>query len=116
MELKMRINKLISSAQNLGIFDVNDESKVRFVVEGAGPTNELIVRGRILGQESFIELRVFTGSINEVVNVFTYEEIEVECTVYDATGDQIKILAASFLEISLICLITFPLITISMQE
>lgn len=98
MELKMRINRAISSAQNLGIFDISDEGKVRFIVQEAGGSNEITIRGRLKGQPNFIFLKTLTGSINEVVNVFTYEELEIECTVCDPLTDQIKIYAASFSE------------------
>jgi hypothetical protein len=94
----MRINKAISSAQSLGVFDVNDESKVRFIVEGAGPSNVIEIRARLLGQPNFIALDTVNGSENKVINVFTYEELQVECTTFDATGSEIKIYAASFSE------------------
>jgi hypothetical protein len=94
----MRINRAISSAQNLGIFDISDEGKVRFIVQEAGGSNEITIRGRLKGQPNFIFLKTLTGSINEVVNVFTYEELEIECTVCDPLTDQIKIYAASFSE------------------
>lgn len=100
MELKMRINKTISFAQSLGIFDVSDEGKVRFVIEGADSGNTVLVKGRISGQTNFTTLKTLTGAANEVVNVFTYEELEVECTVFESLTNQIKILASSFNEAS----------------
>lgn len=96
MELKMRINKTISSAENLGIYDVSDEGKVRFVIEGASAGNEVVVRGRIKGAASFETLKQLVGSANEVINVFTYEELEVECTNFASSSSIIKILASSF--------------------
>lgn len=98
MQLKMRINKIISSAQVIGVFDINDEAKVRFVIEGAGPTNTIQIRARILGQPTFYDLEVLTGNVNQVVNVSTYEELQLECTNFDAVSDSIKLYAASFNE------------------
>lgn len=92
----MRINKTISSAENLGIYDVSDEGKVRFVIEGASAGNEVVVRGRIKGAASFETLKQLVGSANEVINVFTYEELEVECTNFSSSSGIIKILASSF--------------------
>lgn len=96
MELKMRINKTISSAENLGIYDVSDEGKVRFVIEGASAGNEIVVRGRIKGASSFEILKQLVGSANEVINVFTYEELEVECVSFDSSSGIVKIIASSF--------------------
>lgn len=94
----MRISRAISTSQSLGIFDISDESKVRIIVQEAGPSNTLIVRGRLKEQPNFIELYTITGSVNQVINVFTYEEIQIECTVCEPTVDQIKVYAASFSE------------------
>jgi len=98
MELKMRINKTISSPEILGTYDVSDEGKVRFVIEQASSGNEVEVRGRIKGASSFTLLKTITGSISEVINVFTYEEIEVECTVFESSTNLVKIIASSFNE------------------
>jgi len=94
----MRINKTISSAESLGSFDVSDESKVRFVIEDAGPSNTLVIRARLYGQQDYTVLKTIIGATTDVVNVFTYEELQVECTVYDSLTNEITIIAASFNE------------------
>ena len=94
----MRINKTISSAENLGIYDVSDESKVRFVIENADAGNEVVIRGRIRGASSFEFLKTLTGSANQVVNVFTYEELEIECTNFESASNVVKVIASSFNE------------------
>ena len=96
MEIKMRINKKITSPQILGIFDVTDESKIRIVVEGAGSGNTFEVKARIQNQTSFVLLKTITGNANETVNVFTYEEVQIECTSFSAVSDEVKIVASSF--------------------
>ncbi len=98
MELKMRINKAIFSTQTIGVFDVNDEAKVRIIVENAGPSNVIEIRARLLGQPSFHPLQTLTGSVNEVVNVATYEELEIECTTFESLTDKVNLYAASFNE------------------
>jgi hypothetical protein len=99
MDIKMRINQILTSTKDLGIFDINDEDKVRIVVENAGSGNTIVVSGRITGQSSFVPLKTITGSSNEVVNVSTYEEIKIECTVFSALSNSgVKLLAASFKE------------------
>ena len=50
MDIKMRINQVLTSTKDLGIFDINDEDKVRIVVENAGSGNTIVVSGRITGQ------------------------------------------------------------------
>ena len=94
----MRIDKTILSAENLGIYDVSDEGKVRFVIEQASSGNQVVVRGRIKGASSFTTLKTLTGSVSEVINVFTYEEMEVECTNFESSSNIVKILASSFNE------------------
>ena len=98
MELKMRINKAIFSTQVIGVFDINDETKVRFVVENAGPSNVIEIRARLLGQPNFYALQTLTGSVNEVINVATYEELQIECTTFDPITDKVNLYAASFNE------------------
>ena len=99
MDIKMRINQVLTSTKDLGIFDINDEDKVRIVVENAGSGNTIVVSGRITGQSSFVPLKTISGSSNEVVNVSTYEEIKIECTVFSALSSAgVKLLAASFKE------------------
>jgi len=96
MEIKMRINTKLTSPQVLGIFDVTDESKIRIVVEGAGSGNVFEIRARIQNQTNFVVLKTITGNANETVNVFTYEEVQVECVTFQATGSEVKIVASSF--------------------
>ena len=57
----MRINKAIFSTQLIGVFDVNDEAKVRIIVENAGPSNVIEIRARLLGQPSFYPLQTLKG-------------------------------------------------------
>jgi len=94
----MRINKAIFSTQVIGVFDINDETKVRFVVENAGPSNVIEIRARLLGQPNFYALQTLTGSVNEVINVATYEELQIECTTFDPITDKVNLYAASFNE------------------
>jgi hypothetical protein len=99
MDIKMRINQVLNATKDLGVFDINDEDKIRIVVENAGAGNTIVVKARIIGQSSFVTLKTITGTANETVNVSTYEEIKVECTVFDALSSVgVKLLAASFKE------------------
>lgn len=96
MDIKMRINEKITTSKVLGVFDVTDESKIRIVVENANSSNTLEIKARIYNQTDFVLLKTITGNANEIVNVFTYEEIKIECTVFSSTGTEVKIVAASF--------------------
>ena len=97
MNIKMGLNREIFSSQNLGIFEITDDLVLRIVTENAGPSNTIVIKGRIKGQSTLSTLLTITGSISETVTVATYEEIEIECTVYDSlTTSGVKIIATSF--------------------
>jgi hypothetical protein len=90
------LNRQITTIGSLGIGLVKDESRVRFVTSFCGPANVFRVRARITGQGSWNTLADLTGNVNEVVDVFTWDEIEVVCLVYDSTESSVKIVATSF--------------------
>jgi hypothetical protein len=96
--IKMRLNKIVTAIGKIepGSFDISDESKVRIVIEGANAGNTIIARGRIRGQANYVNLKTILGSSNDIINVSTYDEIELECTVYDPTATSIKVIAGSF--------------------
>jgi hypothetical protein len=92
----MGLNRQIQSSGSLGLFDITDDLVIRLVVEGAGVSNAIVVRGRIKGQSAFNTLQTVTGSASTTVTVATYEEIEIDCTVYASTGTAVKVIATSF--------------------
>ncbi len=92
----MGVNRQITSSGSLGLFDITDDLVIRVVTEGAGPSNAVVVRGRIKGQSALNTLQTITGSTSTTVTVATYEEIEIDCTSYDAIGSEIKVIVTSF--------------------
>lgn len=90
------LNQQVTTVGSLGIGNIKDESKVRFVTVFAGPANTFRVRARIVGQGSWVTLADLVGVVNTVVDVFTWDEIEVVCLVYDSTAESVKIVATSF--------------------
>jgi hypothetical protein len=90
------LNRQITTIGSLGIGLVKDEAKVRFVTSFAGPANLFRVRARIVGQGSWNTIADLTGIVNTVVDVFTWDEIEVICLVYDSSANSVKIVATSF--------------------
>jgi len=90
------LNQQVTGPGSLGIGNVKDESKVRFVTAFCGPANVFRVRARIVGQGSWTNLTDLVGIVNTVVDVFTWDEIEVICLVYDATAESVKIVATSY--------------------
>lgn len=90
------LNKQVTGTGGLGIGNVKDEAKVRFVVSNAGPANVFRVRARIKGQVSWTNLIDCTGNVNQVLDVFTWDQIEVICLVYDSQSNFVNIVAQSF--------------------
>lgn len=99
-DIKLRINERRTAigfiGSENGIFDIGDESKVRVVVDNAAVGNTVIVRGRIKGQLNFVNLKTISGNDNVSVNVFTYDEIQIECTAYVSASNHVHIVASSF--------------------
>ena len=95
----MRVNQLLTSAGKInGDYDISDESKIRIVIEECGAGNVVVVRGRIKGQANFVNLKTLTGQANDTVTVSTYDEVEIECTVFQPLASHIRVLASSFNE------------------
>jgi len=91
------LNEIVTEPGSLGIGVVKDEGKVRFVITGAGASNEVLVRGRINNQQTWNILATLTGNVNQLVEVFTYDELEVLCTVFDpVNGYDFRLVASSF--------------------
>jgi hypothetical protein len=95
-DIKFNLNKRLSSAGEVGVYDISDENKVRIVIENAAGGNTVVVSGRIKGQSGFDELKTITGTSSEVINVSTYDEIKIECTAYASLSDHIQLLTSSF--------------------
>lgn len=86
----------VTKVGSLGIGNVKDESRVRFVTTFCGPANVIRVQARIFGQEGWTVLADLTGNVNRAVDVFTWDEIEVLCLVFDSVSKSVKVLATSF--------------------
>jgi hypothetical protein len=95
-DLVYGLNTQITAPGSLGIGNVRDEAKVRFVTAFCGPANVFRVRARIIGQGSWTNLVDLIGNVNQVVDVLTWDEIEVVCLVYDSTAASVKIVATSY--------------------
>lgn len=90
------LNQTVTTTGSLGIGVIRDEGKVRFVITDAGPANIVRVRARITGQAGWATLANLTGNVNEAVDVFTYDEIEVIVLVYDSLSNHVIVIAESF--------------------
>ncbi len=98
MDIKARIDTLISDAGIVSVLDVDNEDQVRIVVENADSSNIIQIRGKLRGQNSSALLKEIFGNGNEKVNVSTYEQIVIECTGFqpDMGVGSVRILASSF--------------------
>lgn len=90
---------LVQNITTTGIIltgSVANESKVRFVVSNAAGGNTVVVRGRIVGQDDWDTLDTLTANNKVVVNVITYDEIQIECSVYSSLSNYVRVVASSF--------------------
>lgn len=91
------LDQIVVAPGSLGIGTIKDEGKVRFITAGAGPANVVRVRARIVGQSTWVTLTDLTGNINELVDIYGYDQLEVMCLVFNpANGLNFRILASSF--------------------
>lgn len=88
--------------RNTGIIikvaDISSLSKIRFVTENAGPTNAFTIKSRINGESDFnTSLATIIGDADRLVTVESYDEIQIECTVYDSTSNHVKLLGTGYI-------------------
>lgn len=104
-EDKFLLNETISSIGilerlNRGIyyefFPAREDDKIRIVVEEAGITNRVIIRGRIQNATGYDVLGTINGSSSLLVSTKTYDEIQIEVTLFDAPSGRFKLLASGF--------------------
>lgn len=95
-DLVYGLNRRIMEPGSLGIGTVTNEGKIRFVITNAGLANVVRVRARIVGQTGWTTIADLTGSVNQAVDVFTYDEVEVVVLVFASNTDHILLIAQSF--------------------
>ncbi len=95
-DLVYALNNRVYGPGSLGVGTVTNEAKIRFVITNAGMANVVRVRARINNQPNWTTLIDFNGNANEVVDVFTWDQVEVIVLVYNSLSDQISIVASSF--------------------
>ena len=99
-ELKFSLVQQITAPALFPASNIANENKIRFVIEGATGSNIVVVRARIVGQADWDTVATITGNSKTVVNVSTYDELQVECTVYASSTNNVKVIASSFNEAS----------------
>lgn len=96
-QLTYAINKRVTTTGSLGIGVVSNETDIRFVITNAAGGNSISVKGRINGQSTFTTIATLVGSVDQVIDVFTYDEIEVIVDTFASSGGGFfTIIAASF--------------------
>lgn len=95
-DLVYALNQRPTTTGSLGIGVVRDEGKVRFVISNAGAANIVRVLGRITGQTGWTTLANLNSNVNEAIDVFTYDEIEVIVLTYDSLSNYVQVVAESF--------------------
>jgi hypothetical protein len=91
---KLGIDKLITSTQSLGEFDIDSDGKIAFSTVNAGPTFTIEVKGRKAGQTSFTFIDTVVGSADKTVVVTMWDFLQINITVYDSTSNFVKLIAS----------------------
>lgn len=95
-DLVYGLNQTFSAPGSLGVGNVKNEGKVRFVVSNAGLSNLVRIRARINNQPSWVTLVDIVGNDNVLVDVDTYDQIEPIVLVYSSLSDRVSIVASSY--------------------
>lgn len=93
---KFGLNSQITQTGVVGIYDVAGLDRVRFATEGAGAGSIITLKARLEGQANFTLLATLTGETNEIVKVFTYDELQVEIVAFNAPAIAFKLLATGY--------------------
>ena len=91
---KLGINKLITSIQSLGEFDIDTDSKIAFSTVNAGATFTLEVKGRLAGQTTFTLIDTVVGASPKTIAVSNYDFLQINITVYDSTSHYVQVIAS----------------------
>lgn len=91
---KLGVNKLITSTQSLGEFDIDSDSKIAFSTVNAGPTFTIEVKGRLAGQTSFTLIDTVVGPSPKTIAVSNYDFLQINITVYDSTLHYVQVIAS----------------------
>lgn len=97
-DVRVSLNLTVRQIGKLSRFAVSDESRLRIVVSNSDVSNVVLVKARIIGQDDWDVIKTLTGDSKEVINVKTYDEVELESTVFDSITDYIKVIIGSFNE------------------
>lgn len=74
---------------------------VRVVIENVGGGNTVVVRGRLKGQAAWTDLATINGATaGQSIDASNYDEMQMECTAYAASGGTPKLLASGFFELA----------------
>ena len=91
------IKKYLTSA---GIFadnvDIIEDSRIKLVITDAGSANEIVLYGRITGQDSWDEIGVVTGTDTRDFLVTLYDFVKLECRVYETTSTRVSVVGSGF--------------------
>lgn len=95
-EIKIAFDKQIKSTGIIETAIVSDESKIRIIIANSTAGNTILVKGRITGQTDWDTIISVSGNIKQVVNISTYDQVQLECTAYASSSDHVKVIASSF--------------------
>lgn len=96
--LKMGIREQIISPTLFPIASIGDEILLRYVISTATISNTVVFRARIIGQDDWDTLVTVIGNGKGLINIHSYDEIQVECTSYSTSDEFVKVVVSSFNE------------------
>lgn len=95
-DVRVSLSKIVRQVEIISTDVISDEDKLRLVISNCGPTNAIIVKGKIINQDDYDTITTITGNSKSVISIKTYDYVQLECTVFDSLTDHIKVVAASF--------------------
>ena len=99
---KVNITEYIREAKIVSKdLNVSGENVLRLIVEKAGSTNTLEIKGKIYNQHGYVTIDSLVGNGTKDFNVELYDYVTIECTTFESTTDLIRIVGSSFSNVSI---------------
>ena len=94
---KFGLSKYVQSTGSLGIFDINGDTDLKFVITHADSGNVFTISGRIVNEDNYTVFGTMTGEGEFNFDVSRYDFLEISCTTYSSTTTYVEINGSGFI-------------------
>lgn len=99
---KFGLSKYVQATGSLGIFDINGDTDLKFVISNANSGNIFTISGRIVNEDNYTAFGTMTGNGEFNFDVSRYDFLEISCTTYAPTTTYVEINGSGFISTGII--------------